>query len=174
MPNVNISTVAKEKDKFGVKIGDWAEQAGPGQFKCKICLPAKILSFGKGKKDLTQHSETARHRKQFLSSNNNASQPSIVDLVHSQKHDETKQKARDLENAICMMLSRHGYQHTMVDCLIEILQKFITDSEIVKKVKLGRTKAGYVISHGLGEYYEKETVSLIKTSNSFAASIDES
>ena len=162
------------KDKFGVRVGDWAEQVSSGHFKCKFCAPLKVLSFGHGKKDLTQHSESVKHRQQFQSSNNNTSQPSLVDFLHSRKKDDVKLKAWDLENAICLMISRHGYQHTLVACLVEMLQKYVTDSEIVKHLKIGKNKAGYIITHGLGDYFEEETVTMMKSCNAFAASIDES
>ena len=171
----SLSTYAKVKDKYGVTVESWAEQVSPGQFKCKICLPTKVLSFLKGKGALTQHSESEKHRRQSTAtSNNNSKQPSLVDVLNTQKTDEIKEKARDLENALVMMLSVHGIQHTLVDCLEEILKKYITDSEIIKRMQLGRTKAGYIVKHGLGEHFEKETISLLKDCHCFAASLDES
>ena len=82
MPNINLSTVAEEK--FNVKIKDWAVQDGPGMYKCKVCPMAKTNSFKKGKADLFKHSESEKHRRHF-NSNNNSSQPSVRDLVNSQK-----------------------------------------------------------------------------------------
>ena len=176
MPNINLKTLENEKDKHGVRIGDWATQASPGYAQCQVCVPAKVLSFAKGKKDLTQHSEGAKHRKAWLDnkSNNNLSQPSLTSFMNSKSSDNVQQKARDLENALCLMISRHGFQHTIVDCLVDILKTYVTDSEIIKKVRLGKDKAGYIINHGLGEHFEQETISLIKNCNALGASIDES
>ena len=73
-----------------------------------------------------------------------------------------------------MFLANHGIQYNAVDYLVEILKEKATDSEIIKNLKLGRTKAGYVINHGIADFYENETIDLLKKSNAFAASIDES
>ena len=181
MPNVHLQTLVGEKDKHGVQVGEWAKQESPGHFSCKVCLPSKVLSFEKGKKDLTQHSETAKHRKNYLSfisgsGNNNLKQPSLPGLFSQQSNNENdaKQKASDFENAICLMIGSHGYQHTFVDCLVKLLKKFVTDSEIIKHVKLGVNKAGYIIKHGLGDYFEEQTLNMMKECHSLGASIDES
>ena len=57
---------------------------------------------------------------------------------------------------------------------MKILKEKATDSEIIKNLKLGRTKASYVINNGIADFYENETIELLKNSNAFAASIDES
>ena len=86
MPNIYLSTIAEEKDKFNVKIKEWAVQEGPGLYKCKVCPMAKTNSFQKGKGDLFKHSESEKHRRHFnLNNNASTSQPSIKDLVISQK-----------------------------------------------------------------------------------------
>ena len=173
--SVNLSAYSDVKDKYGVKVSDWAKQISPGHFSCRFCVPEKTLSFAKGKGSLTQHSESEKHRKQFsASSNNNQKQPSLKDIVNSQKEDDSKSKARDLENAIVLMLSRHSIQFEFVECLVTVLKKYVPDSEIVKNVKLGATKASYLVNYGLGDHYEKETVSLLKNCNSFSAALDES
>jgi len=175
MPNIYLSTVAEEKDKFNVKIKDWAVQDGPGLYKCKVCPLAKTNSFKKGKADLFKHSESEKHRRHFSSNNNSStSQPSIRDLVSSQKKDDTLEKTWDLEITLCLFLANHGIQYNAVDCLVDILKEKVTDSEIIKNLKLGRTKAGYLINNGIADYYETETIDLLKKSNAFAVSLDES
>ena len=175
MPNIHLNTVAEEKDKFNVKIKDWAVQVGPGLYQCKVCPLAKTNSFQKGKTDLFRHSESEKHRRHFTSNNNSSrSQPSIVDIVNSQKKDATLEKTWDLEISLCLFLANHGIQYNAIDCLVKILKEKATDSEIIKNLKLGRTKASYIINNGIADFYENETVELLKNSNAFAASIDES
>ena len=136
---------------------------------------AKTNGFKKGKADLFKNSESEKHRSHFTSNNNSStSQPSIRDLLNSQKKDETLEKTWDLEISLCLFLANHGIQYNAVDYLVEILKEKATDSEIIKNLKLGRTKAGYVINHGIADFYENETIDLLKKSNAFAASIDES
>ena len=175
MPNIYLSTIAEEKDKFNVKIKEWAVQEGPGLYKCKVCPMAKTNSFQKGKGDLFKHSESEKHRRHFnLNNNASTSQPSIKDLVISQKKDATLEKTWDLEISLCLFLANHGIQYNAIDCLVDILKEKATDSEIIKNLKLGRTKAGYIINHGIADFYENETIDLLKESNAFAVSIDES
>ena len=82
MPSTNLSTYAQRKDKFGVQIGSWAEQANAGHFTCKVCPDLKVLSLKKGVKDLTQHSESKKHRNALLHNNNSVlKQPSISDVL---------------------------------------------------------------------------------------------
>ena len=73
---------------------------------------------------------------------------------------EVSLKAKDLEIALVQMLSRHSIPVAVTDCLVNILKQHITDSDIMKKVNLGRTKANYLIEHGLAKVYEKETEDL--------------
>ena len=174
MVNTNLSTLVDHCDKFGVKIGSWAVETSPGYFKCQICTPSKILSFKKGKKDLLQHSESERHQKLATSNNNNSKQPSLLETLQKKKSDDTVEKAKDLENAIVLMVSRHGIQHAFVDCLVNTLKKYVVDSEIVKKLKLGKDKTGYLVNYGLGDHFEAETVEMLRNCVSFSASIDES
>ena len=63
MSCVNLDKYDKVIDKFGAKVVDWAEQTKPGHFRCKISCDGNEKSFAKGKSDLTQHSETIKHRK---------------------------------------------------------------------------------------------------------------
>ena len=51
----NLKIYLEEKDKNGHKVADWAIQAGDGLFKCKFCLPCKVLKFDQGKKELFKH-----------------------------------------------------------------------------------------------------------------------
>ena len=44
----------------------------------------------------------------------------------------------------------------------------------MRKVKLGRTKAGYLTTFGIGETFEKETIDKLKNCDAFSIQIDES
>ena len=83
-------------------------------------------------------------------------------------------KAADLEIALSMLLARHDFPFTFADCLLTILKKYVTDSEILSKVQLGSKKVSYLVNFGLGEFYEKETIEKMKSAPAFAISLDES
>ena len=144
-----LSQYLEEKDSHGIRIGEWAEQAEPGFFKCKFCFPQtqKTLSFKKGKIELLRHASSERHRHLFLSSSSKqkSRQPTIQNVLNND-NSEDKKKVDDFEIALCMILARHNVQFSFVDCLVEILKKYVTDSDIVKKMKLSRHKIKYFVN----------------------------
>ena len=85
-----------------------------------------------------------------------------------------KPKPKNFEIAITVALARHSIPTAFVDCLLDTLKLHITDSEILKKVKIGRTKASYMTEFGLGEKYEQETIKKLKECVAFGISFDES
>lgn len=158
-----------------MKIGDWATQVGPGVAACDICVPKCTIKFEKGKKELTNHSERAKHRKASEDGNNNNRQQSVAELFNKDKEaDEVKSKTRDLEIAIVQTLSRHDVPPEFAECLSAVLKKYIPDSSIVQGMKLGSTKAAYLTTYGLGEYHEEETIDKLKACDAFSIQIDES
>ena len=92
-------------------------------------------------------------------SNNNNKQQSVADLFGNKKEaDELNSKTRNLQIAIVQALSRHDVPPEFAECLTAVLKKYISDSEIVKGIKLGSTKAAYLTTYGLKEYHDEETV----------------
>ena len=63
MPATKLSTYLDARDKNGIRVGDWAEQVKVGVALCKTCVPRSEINFGKGKRELTNHSETLKHIK---------------------------------------------------------------------------------------------------------------
>ena len=101
---VNLNAYFDHKDKHGVKIGDWATQVA-----CEICLPKCTVKFEEGEKELTNHSEWAKHRKASEVGNNNNRQQSVAELFNKDKElDEVRYGTRDLEIAVVQTLSRHN------------------------------------------------------------------
>ena len=138
MVAANVSQYFNEKDKYSEKVSSWAEQTAPGHFRCKVCMPFKVLSFKKGRFELFKHSESTKHRKN-LTDSEVLTQPTIGDLFSSKKNeDEISEKALNLEIALSMVISRHGIPFQFFDCITEILKSNITNSEIVDKMSLGR------------------------------------
>ena len=108
-------------------------------------------------------------------SNNNNKQQSVADLFGNKKEaDELNSKTRNLQIAIVQALSRHDVPPEFAECLTAVLKKYISDSEIVKGIKLGSTKAAYLTTYGLKEYHDEETVQKMKASDAFSIQIDES
>ena len=54
---------------------------------------------------------------------------------------------------------------------MKIMKKFAPDSDIIKHVRLGREKARYLTIHGVGDTFEKETLTKIKNCDAFSVQI---
>ena len=172
---VNLSQYLDEKDEKGVRVGDWATQHSPGFFICKYCTPQKPLSFKEGKPALVKHSQSKKHIANAKASNDSTKhQATMEQMFQKTKDDDLAQKVLDFEIVLVMLLARHGVQTWIIDCIIEVLKKYITDSEIVKKMKVKRTKASYLVNHGISKEFEKETVLMLRNCVAFSCSLDES
>ena len=172
---VNLTNYSGSKDKFGVEVGSWAVAKSPGVAECKLC-PGTLLSFNKGKANLIQHSETKKHRSAQTNTGNQG-QPDIRDALREKGNDvevERKARASDFEIALVQSCARHDVPARVVECIIDVVKEHIIDSEIMKEVKLCRTKVLYLTEHGLGEYYEKETLKKLRDCDAFSVAFDES
>ena len=169
------------KDIFGQQVGDWAVQATPGHANCKYCVDT-VINFKAGKQKLLDHSQTKKHQDNVKKNEKNKTQPSIVDvfaadaemLAERKKKQELEDKTQELEIAITLLLARHSVPSTVVDCIMSTLKEKVTDSQIIANVKLGREKARYLTEHGLGEYFEEETIKKLRSCDAFGVAMDES
>ena len=173
MPAQNLVNYLEGVDKNGVKVKDWAVQIAPGKAECTSCGFNKQITFSRGLSDLTRHSETEHHRKS-LKSQKKSNQPTLAQFALNQEHDKTKEKAKDLEIAVLMFLSRHSIPPNKAECLMKILKLHVTDSKIVENVQLSAEKARYVTIYGIGGHFEAETIEKVKNCDAFSCSIDES
>ena len=93
----------------------WPWQFG-GVAACDVCVPRCTIKFEKGRKELTNHSERAKHRQASKKGNNNKPQ-SVADLFGKDKGaDELRSKTRDLEIALVQSLSRHDVPPEFAEC----------------------------------------------------------
>ena len=176
MVATELSRYLQEMDKNGAIVKTWAVQTAPGIATSKVCVPKTTIKFGKGKKELTNHSESAKHQRCAIERNPKIlQQPDIFTaMTQTNEKRECQEKAREFEIALLQGLSRHGIPPENASCLTNLMKKYITDSEIVKELKLGTTKTKYVTTYGLGKYYQNETISKMKNCDAFSIQIDES
>ena len=173
MVALDLNRYVDDKDKNGSRIGDWAASAGNGLFVCKVCDPSRKLSFKSGGKfDLFKHSESVKHIK--CVNNDDGKTQTVKDLFKLQKLDEVDVKVLELETAFVLAATSHGVPTAVIDCLTETMQKYITDSEIIQRMRLHRTKAHYLTNFGLADKFERDTVTKLKKCIAFSASLDES
>ena len=171
----NLNAYLETKDRNNVKVGDWAVALESGVAGCKVC-PKTSLNFSKGKLKLTQHSESKKHVKNFK--NNPKKQPSIKEVIEAAVNDEKqldlKNKTKNFEIGLAQFLSRHNIAPSLSTCLVNILKKYVTDSEIIEKMTLGREKCRYLIEFGISEIYKQETINKLRNCDAFGVAMDES
>ena len=161
MPSLYLTKYLEDEDKFGEKVGEWAEQLSKGVVKCKTC--ESHFKFHKGKEELIRHSQNKKHQEAKKRQKNKIYQKNLFDFVgKTTKEDELKSQARDLEIALVALLSNHEIPPTFAECLVSVLKKYVTDSEIIKNVMLGHEKSRYLTVYGLGNHFEAQTVMKMK------------
>ena len=166
----DLSRYLEERDQNGVIVKTWAVQTASGVATCKICVPKATIKFAKGKKELTNHSESAKHQRCAIEKDSKTTkQPNIFSAIsQSSEKAECQGKARECEISLLQSLSRHGIPPEYASCLTDLLKKHITDSEIVKELKLKPTKVRYLTTYGIGDFYQKETISKLKNCDAFS------
>ena len=170
-----LSNYVDIKDKYGVRVGDWAVQAKPGMVRCQVC-PNAVFSFSKGKEKLIRHSENQKHLHHVrMDSEKKGVQVGIAEALGQVRDKKVEDQSQDLAIGLSMFFARHCIPHkTAVDCLVATLKDKIPDSKIVQSLKLGREKLRYTIQYGLGEHFEEETIEKLKACDAFGVALDES
>ena len=172
MPTQYLVNYLEKKDKYGVRVGDWAKQADKGFVSCKYCVHPSKFGISKGLGDLTRHSENQKHRAAVAASKED-SQTTLADHNFT-VNDPIKAAAKEFEIDLVAVMAHHGVPSTIFDCLTATMKKHITDSDIVKEMKLGREKARCLLIGGLGEHFKNETITKMKNSDAFSVALDES
>ena len=159
-------------------------------FRCKACQRTLSLSTS-GRSAVKEHFEGQKHEKivaqraNFFSkstqqaitvclnrtaSTSSASanpQPTLDHLI-----EQTGVTTAEILWTLQAVMS--GYSINSCDDVVELFTKMFPDSDIAKKMKLGRTKIGYIINYGLGPYFKKVMIQSIELSPIYCLSFDES
>ena len=173
----DLSSYMKEKDKNGHEVALWAEKKVQGIARCKFC--DCCVDFKSGKRALTRHSESEKHKAKVPKQSGKVKQMTIQEALsgiteEAKMEKEVTDKAKDLEIDLARRFVRHNIPLESIDCVVNCLKKHITDSDIVNKIKLSDSKARYIVNQGVGAEYEVETIKLLQDCDAFSAGIDES
>ena len=172
----NLDKYLQVKDNNGVYVGSWAVSREPGVATCKIC-DCKV-DFRQGGRCLTNHSQTSKHITKSVKDPPGVSQLTPREalsggLERDKKEQEEKEKTRDFEIDLTRALSNHKISNSFLDCLQDMLKKHCSDSSVVQRMRLGRSKGNYYAAHGIGKTYQEETINLLRECDSFCAGFDE-
>ena len=144
-------------------------------FRCKYCR-TEIKFENAGVTKLHQHSEGKKHRERVKP--DDRLQQTLSGFVHqfsAEAKEEIKntEAVRKFEIAMARAFSRHQMSPVHLGCVVDVLKKYLPDSEILKKVSLCKLKGSYTIS-AIAKTYHQETIQLIKESDAISLGFDES
>ena len=150
---------------------------------CKFCSTS--FSVVAGGSTIKRHSERVKHIENQKKYENETAFGKKVPLQLSMNNALSNQKALEekrstlkdqvlaAETQLTIALANHSIPESFADCLNTLLPKIFPDSKIAGQMKLGRTKASYMLQYGVGEYYHKYIVKCMNT-YPFSLNIDES
>lgn len=119
---------------------------------CNVCNCAVINH----KPALVKHMKAMKHIQNMNSISNTTS---IEQKLKPKKEDELKNRA---ELKICSFLAQHNLPLSLSDDLITFLANTFSDSEVIKSINFGRTKATYTIKNVIGPILTQELVEKLK------------
>ena len=93
---------------------------------------------------LHQHSEGKKHRDR-VKPDDFVQQPLLVLSDSFLEEKRVVEAARMFEIALARAFSMHQMSPMHLGCFVDIMKKFLPDSEIMKKVSLSETKGSYSI-----------------------------
>ncbi|KAF9406904.1 hypothetical protein HW555_012882 [Spodoptera exigua] len=119
---------------------------------CKVCN-CTVLNH---KPALVKHMNTAKHVQNISSKSQTIP---IQQMLKPKPEDELRKRA---ELKICAFLAHHNLSFSLMDDLIPFLKNTFTDSNTIKSISLGRTKATNTIKTVLGPILTQELIDKLK------------
>lgn len=111
---------------------------------------------------------TSKHK---MAAKSLAKQPSLFDVLKATPDDTTE--ARRGEIRLASFIVEHNLSFSLANHLPKLVQALCPDSEIAKKLVLGRTKCSSIVNNVIGSQNFKKLISMLKESR-FSLIVDES
>lgn len=169
----NFLTLA---DKNNVMVGSWAEETGKlGYARCKFC--STEVKFIAGSHELIKHSERKKHINS--TPKDSTTQLSIDQSLNrskeeSQKELEERNRTLVFEISLARCLSKHNISAEFIECLQKQLKDHCSDSVVVNRMKIGRSKCQVMMWEGIAPTYRDETIMMMQNCDAFSLGFDES
>lgn len=149
------------------------------KFKCITCKKVLNLSSS-GRGAVSDHAKGAGHKKAvekiksfFIPKPKASIQAKLKDVGDNSNlsADDTAIKAQ----IIWLLKSiASGYSNNSCDDIGDVLKSMDPDSRVLQNFKMKRSKASYVVNHGLAQYFKKLLENEINNSDTLVISFDES
>lgn len=140
--------------------------------RCRPCQ--STISVKKGRFDVNKHGKNTTHlRNQAAETAPNpftgqtSKQSTIAEaLKKSQnmrnKQQESKDGALKFEFGLSLAAANHNIAGGFVDCVISLVKKNITDSQMVKEIKMSRDKSSYILENSIAPNLEAKVLGCMK------------
>lgn len=175
----STTKLSHQKQKFrgswqiDPKFKNWLEPVKNNDYKayCRYCQ----VQFVSELSTLKKHSKSSKHIGNVKLVNESSSIASCFTNVVQQKKETEAIKLAEIK--LCGFISEHNMSLNSIDHLTGVLKESFPDSNIIKGINLGRTKATCVIKNVsyvmLGKCHKEELTINLKN-NCFSVIIDES
>ena len=180
MVATGLQKYVNKENKFGEKIGEWAEDRGDSKAFCKVCREGEgaIITFKKGKAPLIAHSEAGKHQRNLHKLNTHTRQLNLQEAFSTDAEKlELQKQIKVFEIDLARRLDRHNVNAHVTECLVNGLKKFLSGAnahKIVAGVKLNHSKVEYLLKHGIAKTYLDETLAMLGECDAFSIGFDES
>lgn len=111
--------------------------------KCSLCM--RTISVKEGIKSVRQHAETSQHKANVSAT---SSKKLMTNYVIS-RLDPDQDKIVAAEAALTYHNVRHHLSYNSLDCGVKVLRGCYSDSKLIEKTQLGRTKASSITNNVL-------------------------
>ena len=139
---------------------------------CNLCKSS--ISVKKGSGDVQKHGTSISHLKRVEAETNPEpiagvvkKQTSIKDALQKNKVFATKQRehkdaALKFEYSLSLRAANHNISGPFIECVVDLVKETITDSAIVKEIKMHRDKSFYLLSEAIAPNIREKVVNCMK------------
>ena len=151
------------------ELKDWIKP-DPNNRYAAMCRVCSCTLTKPNRTALLAHKNTMKHSK-----NLEAQQRTVkLDAFYSKPAEpRLDEKIARAELGLVAFMAEHGTPFLQADHLIDCCKKIFPDSAIAQKMTLKRSKAAYVMQHGIAHHERQDIISICK-SKKFSILIDES
>lgn len=122
---------------------------------------------------IKKHRNSSKHSKNAKNITGTKPISNIFKKVDQDKNLKQIDQIKTAEVLLCGFLSEHNISFNAVNHLTQLLKNAFPETEIVKKIVLGRTKATKIVTNVIGMNHKEELIKDLKNT-SFSVIIDES
>jgi hypothetical protein len=136
--------------------------------RCRPCH--STISVKKGRFDVNKHGKNPTHIRNEAAetepnpfTGTNTKQSTIAEALQKSqsmrnKQQESKDGALKFEYGVFLAAANHNISGGFVECVVSLVKKNVTDSQIVKEIKMSRDKSIYILEESIAPNLEAKVI----------------